>query len=162
MASSTLLPLIKANLQDIIWCKLNNHFFTHFKDYNKNESVFVACEALKCVDATQGADLQDMAVMFQEVDVKELVQKCINKLSKPTINEGRTIVLLYFVVELCKVYVGRNRLDLVDVLINEFHSQLDTISPIKPTKSLDHKFLKVFGWISILALFLYSPFILIQ
>ena len=53
MSKSTLLPLVKTNLKNIVWCKLNRHFHTHVRNYAVNDAVFVVCKALKYVDSSQ-------------------------------------------------------------------------------------------------------------
>ena len=161
MANSTLLPLVKGNLENIMWCVLNTRYQKHFKDYTMNRSVFVVCKALENIDLAQSKELQKMALILNDVDSKETVGKCIAKLSKPAISEGFIVALLSFAIELCVLYLQKDRVDKVDIVLNELQIQFDKFHQ-NSNKVKKHKFMSTFGWISLLAIFLYNFEVLIE
>ena len=136
MSTPVLLLHAKSNLHNIIWFTLTEHFRTYFKDYKVNKSVYAVCQALKNLDSEHCKNLQELVKSVRKEDAKYVVRQCFDRMHNPALTNGRIIVLLYFMIELCKMYASDKKLSQVDDVIKELGKQLSHCSVVNTSNEI--------------------------
>ena len=99
------LNLIKSNIHNYFWFKLNKYFPRYFTDYGVNETVFQIYHDQNIWQKETKSEIKYIAVKMFNSSAYPQFADIAKQLRNPSLNYQQLLVILYLCIQICRLYI---------------------------------------------------------